>query len=55
MTVPYCAIKAGRRGIGIELNPGYFRDGAAYVKSVADGASAPTLFDLIGAEHTDAA
>ena len=47
MTVPYCAVKAGRRGVGVELNPGYFRDGVAYVESAAAQASVPTLFDLI--------
>ena len=47
MTVPYCAVKAGRRGIGVELNPRYFADGAAYVQSAADEASVPALFDLL--------
>ena len=46
MTVPYCAVKAGRRGVGIELNPRYFADGAAYVKGAAAEALVPTLFDL---------
>ena len=46
MTVPYCAVKAGRRGVATELNPRYFADGVAYVKGAADEASAPTLFDL---------
>lgn len=50
MTVPYCALKLGRRGVGVELNPDYFRDGAAYVESVAASAAVPTLFDLIEAE-----
>ena len=48
MTVPYCAVKAGRRGIGVELSPGYFADGAAYVRAAAAEASVPALFDLIG-------
>lgn len=48
MTVPYCAVRMGRRGVGIELNSRYFADGAAYVKAAADEASAPTLFDLPG-------
>jgi hypothetical protein len=46
MTVPYCAVKMGRRGVGIELNTRYFLDGAAYVKAAAAEASAPALFDL---------
>lgn len=47
MTVPYCAIKAGRKGIGIELNPGYWADGVAYCRAAEDEASTPTLFDLV--------
>jgi hypothetical protein len=47
MTVPYCAVKAGRIGRGVELNPRYFADGVAYVKAAADEASAPALFDLL--------
>jgi hypothetical protein len=46
MTVPYCAVKAGRFGRASELSPRYFVDGVAYVKSAADEASAPALFDL---------
>ncbi len=46
MTVPYCALKLGRKGIGVELNPRYFEDGAAYVKSVASLIDVPTLFEL---------
>ncbi|MEU8270160.1 DNA methyltransferase [Sphaerisporangium sp. NPDC049002] len=49
MTVPYCAVKLGRRGLGVELNSGYFRDGVAYVEAAAREASMPTLFDLIEA------
>lgn len=49
MTVPYCAVKMGRRGVGIELNSRYFADGAAYVRTAAAEASAPALFDLIEA------
>lgn len=52
MTVPYCAVKAGRQGVGVELNPAYFRDGVAYVESVAQQAEVPTLFDLVDEEAT---
>ncbi len=45
MTVPYCAVKMGRRGVGVELNPRYFADGVAYVEAAAREASVPTLFD----------
>lgn len=46
-TVPKTAIKMGRYGIGIELNPDYFRDGVAYCKAEEDAIDTPTLFDLI--------
>ncbi len=46
MTVPYCAVKLKRRGVGIELNPSYFADGVAYVELAARESSTPTLFDL---------
>lgn len=48
MTVPYMAVKMGRRGYGIELNADYFRDGIGYLKAAEDEIAAPTLFDLIG-------
>jgi hypothetical protein len=50
MTVPYCAVKLGRRGEAVELNPAYFADGAFYVEAAAREASVPTLFDLIERE-----
>lgn len=46
MTVPYRAILAKRRAIGIELAPPYFADGAAYCKAAAQEMSMPSLFDL---------
>lgn len=48
-TVPYCAIKLKRCGIGVELNAGYFADGVAYVEAAAKQATMPTLFDVVGA------
>lgn len=51
MTVPYCAIKAGRFGIGCELSPTYFLDGAAYCASVSQEQSMPSLFDSLDAEE----
>lgn len=48
MTVPYMAIKMGRRGIGIELNSDYFRDGLGYLKAAEFEQEMPTLFDVIG-------
>lgn len=47
MTVPYCAVKLKRVGLGIELNPDYFRDGVAYVEAAAREISVPSLFDLL--------
>jgi len=46
MTVPLCALKKGRRGIGIELNADYFRDGVGYLEQEEMKQSAPTLFDF---------
>ena len=47
MTVPARALKAGRRGIGIELNPRYFLDGCAYVEAEAQKMATPSLLDLL--------
>ena len=46
MTVPYRAIKLGRKGIGIELSPAYFVDGANYCAAMEREIDMPTLFDL---------
>ena len=48
MTVPMMAIKMGRRGYGIELNPDYFRDGVGYLQAAEDEMEEPTLFDFLG-------
>ena len=48
MTVPMMAVKMGRRGYGIELNPDYFRDGIGYLQAAEDEMEEPTLFDFIG-------
>lgn len=47
-TVPYVAIKLGRRGYGCELNPDYFRDGIGYLESAENEQLAPSLFDILG-------
>lgn len=49
MTVPLEAIKAGRKGIGIELNPDYYRDGCWYLRREEANQSTPTLFDFVNA------
>jgi len=46
-TVPMIAIQKGRYGMGIELNPTYFLDGANYCKAEELKQSVPTLFDLL--------
>lgn len=47
-TTPYCALKLGRRGLGVELSPDYW---AAAAKNCAlaeaDTTPPPTLFDLL--------
>jgi DNA modification methylase len=45
-TVPYCAIKLRRRGLGVELSHPYFLDGAAHCAAAAREMSIPTMFDL---------
>lgn len=45
-TVPYCAVRMGRRGLGVELNHDYFTWGARYMQAIERQALAPTLFDL---------
>jgi DNA modification methylase len=48
MTVPYCAVRLGRKGIGIELNTRYYEDGIWYLRAAEEEIMAPTLFDLEG-------
>ena len=45
-SVPYQAIKMGRKGIGIELNPEYWRMGVSFCERAEQKMMAPTLFDL---------
>ena len=44
MTVPYRAILLGRYGMGCELSPTYFLDGATYCKAAEDKIAMPDLF-----------
>jgi DNA modification methylase len=55
MTVPYCAVKLGRKGIGVELNPAYFADGVAYLRAAEAKQTMPKLFDLDATEESAAA
>jgi DNA modification methylase len=49
-TVPYRAIKLGRRGKACELKAEYFHDGLRYLRSAELETDVPTLFDLVGEE-----
>lgn len=46
-TVPYIAVKMGRKGLGVELAKPYFLDGCAYLKSAELEVGMPTLFETI--------
>ncbi|MDE4595283.1 DNA methyltransferase [Sinorhizobium meliloti] len=52
-TVPYRALKLGRRGRASELNPGYFLDGIKYLQAMEREISTPTMFDIF--ERTEVA
>ena len=45
-TVPYKAVKMGRKGIGIELNPDSYKDGLEYMYAAEEEYELPSLFDL---------
>lgn len=47
MTVPYRALKLGRRGYGCELSPQYFLDGVSYCQAMEREISMPSLFDTL--------
>lgn len=46
-TVPYRALHLGRRGRGVELNPGYYLDALKYLHAAEQDRSMPSLFDLL--------
>ncbi|UXA19509.1 helicase-related protein [Mycobacterium sp. SMC-4] len=46
MTVPVRALKLGRRGRAVELNPGYFLDGVKYLQAEEHRRDMPSLFDI---------
>lgn len=48
-TVPYMAVKMGRKGYGSELNTGYWKDGCGYLTAAEQEATMPTLFDMMEA------
>jgi hypothetical protein len=53
MTVPLRAVLKGRRGMGVELNPGYFEDGVRILRDADRNRATPSLFDLIEAGPDD--
>jgi hypothetical protein len=48
--VPVRALRLGRRGRGVELNPEYFGDAVRYLTAEAMRVGTPSLFDLIEME-----
>ena len=51
-TVPYCAIKLGRKGLMTELNWEYWRDGLTYLREAEMEMTSPTLFDFMEFEES---
>jgi hypothetical protein len=49
-TVVVRALKLGRRGRSVELNPDYWADGVRYCQGIAASAGTPSLFDLIAVD-----
>lgn len=47
MTVPYRAVKLGRKGFATELNADYWRDGLSYLRAAESEINMPTLFDML--------
>lgn len=54
-TVPYRALKLGRKGRAAELNTGYFLDGVKHLQAMEREISMPSLFDLLDAQTARAA
>ena len=52
-TVPLRALKLGRRGLGTELKPEYWRDAVWYLQRQENEAAIPSLFDLDKIEEDD--
>lgn len=47
-TVPYCAVRMGRKGWSTELNYDYWRDSLTYLREAESDVTSPTLFDMMG-------
>jgi DNA modification methylase len=50
-TVPYRAVKLGRKGMSCELSRLYWIDACIHVETAARGAATPSLFDVMEAEE----
>ena len=46
-TVPLRAMRLGRKGRAVELNPQYFMDGVKYLEAEERKRSMPTIFDYL--------
>ena len=55
MTVPYCAVKLGRRGLGVELAKPYWLDGCGYCAAAERELEVPDLFGAIAANDSNEA
>ena len=51
MSVPMTAVRMGRKGYGIELNPDYFVDGVGYLQNAEIEVESPTLFDYMEVDN----
>lgn len=49
-TVPYLAVRMGRRGYGVELSEAYWETGVGYCRRAEEAKLMPTLFDLMNDE-----
>jgi DNA modification methylase len=49
-SVPMMAVRLGRKGFGVELNPDYFEDAAHYCSKAEESNKTPSLLDLMEAE-----
>jgi hypothetical protein len=45
-TVPYCAVKLKRKGIGIELSKQYFQESQFYLEKAENDEAIPNLLEL---------
>lgn len=52
-TVPLRALKLGRRGRGVELNPESFKDSIKYLQAEERQKDMPTLFDYLSNIHSE--